>query len=83
MNNHIFFKALSDETRLKILKILLKEKKETCTCILTDAIKKDQSVIYRHLLMLSDVGIIETRKQDKCLMCKIKDSKRIKKILEA
>lgn len=75
-----FFKALSEEVRLKILKHLLGQGMD-CVCNISSKMKKDQSVIFRHILILKDAGIIETEKRNKFLFCKIKNKEKIKKFL--
>lgn len=77
-----FFKALSDPIRLKIVEHLLNEKQYTCTCNLTKLIKRDQSVIFRHIQILKDAGIITTEKKACFLMCCLKNKKQVRKYLE-
>lgn len=54
------FKALSDETRLRIMKLLLK--KELCVCELEAALNLHQSKVSRHLTVLRSVGLVEDRR---------------------
>lgn len=53
-------KALSDPTRVKILKIL--EKRLMCVCEIQTAIGAAQSTTSKHLKMLEDVGLVESHK---------------------
>lgn len=78
----MFFKALSDENRLKIVNYILKRDKCACICELSKLLKKDQSVIFRHIQILRKAKIIETCKESKYLMCCVKDKNKIKKLLE-
>jgi ArsR family transcriptional regulator len=55
------FKALSDETRLRILKLLLK--KELCVCELEAALNLPQSKVSRHLMVLRLVGLVTDRRE--------------------
>lgn len=57
------FKAFSDETRLKILKIF--EKGELCVCDLVSVLDESQPKISFHLNVLKEAGIIRDRKQGK------------------
>ena len=57
------FKALSDETRLKLLKILAKG--EICVCDLVSVMDTSQPKISFHLNVLKEAGIIKDRKQGK------------------
>jgi len=53
-------KALSEPTRVKILKIL--EKRSMCVCELQTAIGAAQSTTSKHLKILEDAGIVESNK---------------------
>ncbi len=55
------FKALSDETRLRILKLL--EGGELCVCDITAALEMNQPNISFHLAILKDAGFIKDRKK--------------------
>ena len=53
-----YFKALSDETRLRCLTLLYKEG-ELCVCELTAALELSQPKISRHLAPLRHNGILQ------------------------
>ncbi|MFO7713814.1 ArsR/SmtB family transcription factor [Desulfosarcina sp.] len=53
-------KALSDPTRVKILKIL--EKRTMCVCELQTAIGAAQSTTSKHLKILEDAGLVASHK---------------------
>lgn len=55
------FKVLSDETRLRILNLLLKQ--ECCVCEVMQALDVSQSKASRGLTTLYDVGILKLRKE--------------------
>ena len=55
------FKALSDETRLRILNILLE--RECCVCELMQVLDLTQSRTSRHLITLCDAGFLKFRRQ--------------------
>jgi ArsR family transcriptional regulator, arsenate/arsenite/antimonite-responsive transcriptional repressor len=76
-----FYKVLADPIRLKILDYLVKKGQCTCICELSKALKRDQSVIFRHIQLLKDADILNANKEAKYLMCCIKDKEKIKKIL--
>ncbi len=57
------FKALSDETRLRLLYLLIYSKSEICVCEFTDALEIPQYNISRHLKILKNSGLIEERKE--------------------
>lgn len=57
------FKALGDETRLRILYLLIKANSELCCCELTDSLEVPQYNISRHLRILKQAGLVESRKE--------------------
>jgi len=77
-----FFKALGGRIRLHIIDYLMKKDDPVCVCDLSNIIKRDPSVVFRHVQLLKDAGIIETHKDNKFLMCKIKDKIKIEGLLK-
>ncbi len=57
------FKALSDETRLRIIKLL--EEEELCVCDITAALDMVQPKVSFHLSALKEAGLIKDRKEGK------------------
>jgi ArsR family transcriptional regulator, arsenate/arsenite/antimonite-responsive transcriptional repressor len=55
------FKALGDETRLRILGLLLTG--EVCVCDIHESLKIPQSKASRHLAYLRRAGLVETRRE--------------------
>jgi ArsR family transcriptional regulator len=55
------FKALSDETRLRILSLLTAG--ELCVCDLMAVLDLPQSTVSRHLAYLRNSGLVEDRRQ--------------------
>jgi ArsR family transcriptional regulator len=54
------FKALSDETRIRILKVLLE--RECCVCEVMQALDVSQSRASRNLGILQDAGFVRSRR---------------------
>ncbi len=54
-------KALSDETRLRILNLLYE--KELCVCDIIETLKISQTKASRHLIYLKNAGLVKDRKQ--------------------
>ncbi|WP_231585576.1 MULTISPECIES: helix-turn-helix transcriptional regulator [unclassified Methanosarcina] len=73
------FKALSEETRYKIIKVLLEGEK--CACEIPDLIGKTQSNTSMHLAKLQDWGIIKVRKDGKMRLYSI-DNEKVRKLLK-
>jgi len=64
-------KALADETRLKILELLLNGEK--CVCEIFPKVKRTQSTVSIQLANLEKAGLIESRRDGKKIFYKIKD----------
>ncbi len=73
------FKALGEETKHQILKILLS--KEMCACEIPPKIKRTQSNTSMHLAKLQDWNLIQSRREGKKIIYSLKD-KRILKIFK-
>ena len=67
---HIF-KALSDETRLRILALLLDG--ELCVCEIIAALDLPQSTISRHLAYLRNSGWVSDRRQGVWMYYRLND----------
>jgi len=57
------YKALGDETRLKMFRVL--EKGELCVCELMNHFQMNQSVASRNLKVLENAGLVEGRRRGK------------------
>lgn len=56
-----FLKALSDETRLRIMALLFQ--KEMCVCEICDVIGESQPKVSRHLAKLRDADLVRDERQ--------------------
>ena len=54
------FKALSDETRIRLLKLM--QQRELCVCELMQTLDMTQSRVSRNLGILKDAGLVEDRR---------------------
>lgn len=75
----IVFKALSDETRLRILKLL--EKGELCVCDIVAALDLIQPKVSFHLSALKDAGLVRDRKEGKWIHYRFDDSDAFRRFL--
>ncbi len=73
-----FFKALADETRLRIVKLL--EVREMCVCEVMIALGLTQPTTSHHLGLLENAGLVKDRKEGKWVFYSIADPKLIKSI---
>jgi DNA-binding transcriptional ArsR family regulator len=67
-----FFKALADETRLRILKLL--EIREMCVCEVMVAIGLTQPTASHHLGILENSGLVKGRKEGQWVFYSIANS---------
>ena len=73
------FKALSDETRLRIVKLL--ENGELCVCHIVAAVDMSQSKISFHLKTLKDAGLVKDRRDGKWMHYRLNESDLMKRLL--
>jgi len=73
-----FFKALADETRLRILKLL--EVKEMCVCEVMAALDLTQPTTSHHLGILENAGLVKDRRHGKWVFYSIADPKLIEEM---
>ncbi len=73
------FKALSDGTRLRIVKLL--EKGELCVCDIVAALNMVQPKISFHLGTLKEAGLIKDRKQGKWIHYSLNETDLFKRML--
>jgi len=73
------FKALSEETRLRIVKLL--EHGELCVCDIVAALDMIQPKVSFHLAVLKEAGFIKDRKQGKWVHYRIDDTDMFRRFL--
>jgi ArsR family transcriptional regulator len=73
------FKALSDETRLRILKLL--EGGDLCVCDIFSALDMVQPKVSFHLSVLKEAGLITDRKEGRWVHYRIDDSDLLRRFL--
>jgi len=66
------FKLLSDESKYKIVKHLMKG--EECVCTIAEELKMEQSLVSHHLNKLRDAGLIIDRKVGSWIHCSLNKS---------
>ena len=62
MKPETFFSILSDSTRLRAL-MLIRAEGEVCVCELTFTLSESQPKISRHLALMREAGIVESRRE--------------------
>lgn len=73
------FKALSDETRLRIVKLL--ENGELCVCHLVAAVDMSQPKVSFHLRALKEAGLVKDRREGKWMHYRLNESDLFKRLL--
>ena len=61
LDRDLFFRALADRTRLRILNLMRSE--EVCVCFFVEILKTHQPKISRHLAYLRKAGIVGARRE--------------------
>jgi len=73
------FKALSDETRLRIVKLL--ENGELCVCHIVAAVDMSQPKVSFHLKALKESGLVKDRREGKWMHYRLNESDLFKRFL--
>ena len=60
-DKELFFRALADRTRLRLLNLMGKD--EVCVCFFVEILKTNQPKISRHLAYLRRAGIVGARRE--------------------
>ena len=75
-----FFKALSDEKRLRIIKLLMV--KEMCVCELMICLDMTQPNLSHHIQILENAGIIKRTKKGKWVYCSLANKKQVENLIK-
>ena len=78
--NSKFFKALSDEKRLRIVKLLTV--KEMCICELMICLNMTQPNVSHHIQILENAGIVNRTKKGKWVYCSLADRKLVDNLIK-
>lgn len=62
---HEVFGALSDPTRIRIIRLLLTTKDEVCLCELSDSLDEPEYKLSRHVKVLKSAGLITSIRDGK------------------
>jgi ArsR family transcriptional regulator len=57
------FKALGDDTRLRLVNLFLQTQDDLCVCEMVDALALPQYQISKHLTILKNAGLLQARRQ--------------------
>jgi ArsR family transcriptional regulator, arsenate/arsenite/antimonite-responsive transcriptional repressor len=56
------FKALSDKTRLRLMRLLTVTDQQVCVCELMDTVELPQYQVSRHLIILKNAGLVKSER---------------------
>jgi ArsR family transcriptional regulator len=70
-NLTLFFAALADPTRLRLLNLM--KDREICVCYLQEVLKTNQPKISRHLAYLRNAGLVEARRDGRWTHYRLKE----------
>jgi ArsR family transcriptional regulator len=65
------FKALSDETRLRMVRTMASSRQKLCECEIVPQFGLSQSTISYHLKVLREAGIVECEKRGLWTYCRV------------
>jgi ArsR family transcriptional regulator len=65
-------KALSDPSRVRVLKLL--EEKELCVCEIQNVLGLAQSTVSKHMKLLEDAGLVNRKRQGTWIIYSLADS---------
>jgi ArsR family transcriptional regulator len=65
------YKAAGEETRLRILRLLLQAPGELCVCEVVDALEKPQYTVSKSLTVLRNAQLVEERREGKFMMYRL------------
>lgn len=68
----ILFKALADETRVRVLKLL--GGRELCVCEIAAALALEQPRLSFHLRILKQAGIVSVRRQERWILYRLNET---------
>ena len=77
-----FFRALSDPTRLRILRLMAANAAEVCVCELVDSLEEPQYHISRHLKELRDSRLLTTERDGRWVYYCLRDNPEVKKLAQ-
>jgi len=70
-DKELFFRALADRTRLRLLNLIGSD--ELCVCFFVEILQTNQPKISRHLAYLRRAGIVDARREGQWMHYKIVD----------
>ncbi len=67
------YKAIGEETRIRIMRIIIKSGTELCACEIIDVLEKPQYTISKNLGILVKAGLLSERRDGRMMFYRLKD----------
>jgi ArsR family transcriptional regulator len=84
LNLHELFQALSDPSRIRIVRLLLRAESELCLCELSESLNEPEYKLSRHLKILKNSGLISSTRDGKWIYHSLVSNKKyLKSIFQA
>jgi len=81
------YKAIGEQTRFRIVRLLIKAGKNLCACELIDILKKPQYTVSKHLNILKRAELVQEHRDGRLMVYRLKNdltfNKRLFKTIEA
>ena len=71
VDSETIFQALSDQTRIRILRLLIESGEEACLCELADSLEEESYKLSRHLKVLRQAGVLSAEKDGRWIYHKL------------
>ncbi len=68
-------KSLGDDTRLRMIRLMMESKQALCVCEIMDALENSHANVSRHLKILKTVGLVKEQKEGKWAYFSLADPK--------
>jgi ArsR family transcriptional regulator, arsenate/arsenite/antimonite-responsive transcriptional repressor len=75
------YKAIGEETRLRIMRLLVKSEVELCACELIDVLEKPQYTISKSLGVLVNTGLILERREGRMMFYQLNNASEFNKTI--
>jgi ArsR family transcriptional regulator len=75
------YKAIGEETRLRILRLIIKAEREICACEIMDILEKPQYTISKNLGILVSAGLILEHREGRMMFYKLKNDDEFNKTI--
>ena len=76
------FRALTDRTRLRIVRLMAANNAEVCVCELVDSLDEPQYHVSRHLIGMHDAGLVASERDGRWVYYRLREDAAIKEVTD-